>query len=313
MAILLREQEQLIAMKVESTYGVDSSPAGANALMAQDITIRELEGDVAQRNNYRGFLGAQGSIRLNTYVAVEFYMELSGSGVADTAPYYNGVFLATGHAEVITAATKVDYSPVSENLDSFSLYYQKGEHRHACLGVRGSLELEMGTKQLPRLKFTGFGLYVAPVKTALAGVDFSGIRKPLKWTKETVSTLTMHGVTLNGAMFTFSQGHSPEFLALTGEEEIICPARDSKITVKFREDDVSVQNWYEEVRANAAGAFAMQHGVDVTNEGDIFEFNAANAELDSLQSSFEQGISYLTAGLSLVPTSKNSEYSFTRR
>lgn len=313
MPILLREQEQLIALKLESTYGVDPTPVGGDAIMVSDITVRALEGDVAQRNNFQGFLGGQGSIRLNTYVSVEFSIELSGSGVVDTAPYYANVYKIAGHAEVVTASTDVAYTPISENLDSGAIYYQVGEHRHTILGVRGSIAIEGGTKQLPRIRFRGFGLYVAPSKTALAGVDFSAVNKPLRWTKDTVPTLSLHGTALSGMSWSFDQGQSPEFLALTGQEEIICPTRNSTLTVKWREDDVSVKNWWESARANDVGAFAMQHGVDVTNAGYIFEFAAPNVDISNIERSFEQGIAYLTATCGIIPTAKNNDYSFTHR
>lgn len=312
MTILLREQEQLIALKLETTYGTSSVPAAVNAVMVQDITIQALEGDVVQRNNFKGFMGNPGSSRLNSYVGIEFAIELASVGAANLgdAPYFSPVLLASGHGEVLTADTDAAYTPVSEDLDSLSIYYQLGEHRHAILGVRGSLSLEGGTKQLPRLRFKGLGLYVAPTKAALSGVTFSGHRKPLRWTKDTVSVLTLDGVTLNGASWSFDQGHTPEFLALTGQEEVICPARNSTVMVKFREDDVSVTNWFEKSRNNEQGAFAMQHGVDTTNDGDIIEFNAPVVEIGTPQRSFEQGIAYLSITCPIVPATKNSDYSF---
>ena len=313
MAILLREQEQLIALKLEATYGVDPTPVGSDAIMVSDITVRALEGDVEQRNNMQGFLGNQGSVRLNTNVAIDFAIELSGSGVVDTPPYFNDIYKIASHAEAITASTKVDYTLVDSNLDSGYIYYQVGEHRHAIAGVRGTISWEMGTRQLPRLRFRGLGLYVAPVKQALAGVDFSTVLKPLKWTKETVPTFTLHGVSVNAMSCSFEQGMNPEYLALIGEEEIILPSRSSNLTIKFREDDVSVQNWYEEARANNVGAFAMQHGVDVTNAGRIFEFSAPNVDLTNVERSFEQGIAYLTATCGVIPTAKGNDYTFTHR
>lgn len=315
MSILLREQEQVIAVKLETVYGTDSTPAGANAILAHDITVRELEGDVAERKNFKGFLGNSGSIRLNSYCSVEFAVELCGVGAANLgdAPYYNSLYLASGHAEALTVDTKADYTPVSEDLDSVSIYYQVGEHRHAILGVRGSLMFEGGTKQLPRLKFRGLGLYVAPVKTALAGVDFSAIRKPIPFVQSTIEALTLDAVTLNLSTWSFDQGHAPEFLALTGQEEVICPGRSSTLNLKFREDDVTTKNWFEENRANASAAFVLQHGTDASHDGDIFEFNSPNVEIGVPTRSFEQQIAYLTVPCPIVPLTKNSDYSFTHR
>ncbi|MCK9246665.1 MAG: hypothetical protein M0P11_06900 [Anaerolineaceae bacterium] len=315
MPIVLREQEQLIAAKLEVTYGVDPGLAGANAIMVQDITVNVLEGDVAQRNNYTGYLGNQGSVRLNTWCSVDFAFELSGSGDVDVPPYFAALYKAAGHSELITATTDVGYSLSDDDQDSNTIWYMKGEHKHAVRGLRGTLSLEAGTKQLTRLRFRGAGLYTAPVKVVggLTGVDFSTLLKPLPWNKETVPVLTLHGVTLNAATFSFEQGQPPEYLALTGQEEVILPARNSTASIKIREDELSVADWYEISRAGTTGALAMQHGIDVTHAGRIFEFNAPNVDVQTVAGSFEQGISYLTLTCGIIPTAKGNDYSFTHR
>lgn len=315
MTILLREQEQVIALKTEVTYGTDSTPAGADALLVHDISVRALEGDVAELNNLVGFLGHQGSARINTFCSVEFSIYLNGSGVADTPPAYNAVYGISSHNEAVTLATSVDYSIASANQDSGSIYYLVGEHQHAILGVRGSLSFEWSTTGLPKLKFSGQGLYVAPVKVVggLVGVSFAGVLKPLEWTQETVPVCTLHGVALNAMSVNVDQAMPAEFLALIGQEEIVQSSRKSTLQVKFREDDVATKNWFEVARANTRGAFALQHGVDVTHEGRIFEFAAPAVEVGNVERSFEKGIAMLTLNCNLVATAKGNDYSFAHR
>lgn len=312
--ILLREQEQLIAIKLEATYGTDAVPVGAQAVMVQDITVNALEGDNPARNNFVGFQGNQGTIRLNTWCSIDFAIELSGSGEVDEAPYYDAIYKISGHGQLITEDEDVAYSIVSEDLDSATIYYMVGEHKHTLRGVRGTLTLETGTKQIPRWRFRGAGLYTPPayVDGGLAGVDFSTVLKPLPWTKETAS-VSLHGVTLNAATFTFEQGQPPEYLALTGQEEIELPTRSSTVNVKFREDELSVANWFEISRAGTTGALAMQHGVNVTHAGRILEFAAPNVDVSNVTRGFEQGIAMLTLTCSIIPTAKNTDYSFTHR
>ncbi len=312
MSIVLREQEQLIALKVEATYGTDATPVGADAIMVQDITVSLLEGDVAERANFTGFMGNQGSVRLNTYCSLEFSIELSGSGTADVPPYFSSIYKISGHSQAVTAATDVAYALSDDAQDAGTIYYLVGEHKHAITGVRGTLSLELGTKQLPRLKFSGFGLYAPPVKAVggLAGVNFATVLKPLPWTVREVETLTLHGIAVNAASFSFEQGMSPEFLALTAEEEVILPSRSSKFTLKIREDELATANWFEISRANAVGAFTMQHGKTGTHDGRIFAFNAPNVDVSGVSRSFEQGIAMLELSCGIIPTAKGNDYSF---
>lgn len=315
MTILLREQEQVIALKTEVTYGTDATPAGADALLVHDISVRALEGDVAELNNLVGFLGHQGSARINTYCSVEFSIYLHGSGTVDEPPAYNSVYAISSHNETITALASVDYSLASANQDSGSIYYLVGEHQHAILGVRGSLTWEFSTTGLPKLRFRGLGLYVAPVKVVggLAGVSFAGVLKPLEWTQETVPTCTLHGTALNAMSVTIDQAMAPEFLPLIAQEEIVQSSRKSTLQAKFREDDVATKNWFEVARANTRGAFALQHGVDATHDGRIFEFAAPAVEVANVERSFEKGIAMLTLNCNLVATAKGNEYTFAHR
>ncbi len=312
MPIVLREQEQLIALKVEATYGTDATPTGAEAIMVQDITVNVLEGDVAERANFTGFMGNQGSVRLNTYCSVSFAIELSGSGTADLPPYFAAIYNISGHKAAVNAGVSVDYTLSDDAQDAGTIYYMVGEHKHALVGVRGSLSLEMGTKQLPRLRFNGFGLYAPPEKVVggLTGVNFATVLKPLPWTVREVETLTLHGITLNAATFSFEQGMSPEFLALTAEEEVILPARNSSFTLKIREDELATANWFEISRANTVGAFTMQHGKAGDHDGRIFTFNAPNVDVSGVSRSFEQGIAMLELSCGIIPTAKGNDYSF---
>ncbi|CAA0103586.1 phage tail tube protein [Zhongshania aliphaticivorans] len=312
MPILLREQEQVIALKVESTYGTEAAPAGAQALLVHDITVRSLEGDVAELNNMVGFLGHQGSARINTYCSVEFGIYLAGSGEAGVAPNYNAVYEISSHAGVVTADTSVDYTIATSDQDSGTIHYFVGVHKHTLLGVRGKITKAFSTTGLPVLKFSGFGLYVPPAKVpgGLTGVDFTGALKPLPWVKSTVSDFTLHGVSLNGASFDFDQGMPAEYLALTGQEEIVQSSRKGTMSVKFREDDVSVDNWWEIARANTVDAFSMQHGVDVTHEGRIFQFAAPAVEVANVDRSFEKGIAMLTLSCNILATAKGNDYTF---
>lgn len=311
-AILLREQEQTIALKVESTYGTEEAPAGANALLVHDITVRVLEGDVAELNNMVGFLGHQGSARINTYCSVEFSIYLNASGEAGVPPAYSAVYEISSHAGVVTADTSVDYTLATSDQDSGTIFYMLGQHKHTLLGVRGSITFSFSSTGLPVLKFSGLGLYKAPAKVigGLTGINFAGVLKPLPWTKATVDDFTLHGVALNGASFDFNQVMPAEYLALIGQEEIVQSSRKSTMSVKFREEDVGVDNWWEIARANTIDEFSMQHGIDVTNEGSIFQFAAPAVEVANVERSFEKGIAMLTLSCNVIATAKGNDYTF---
>lgn len=101
MALLTRKR--LILAKIETTYGTDSSPGSADAILVRDLNITPLQSDVVSRDLVRPYLGASEQLLANTRVQCTFSVEMAGSGTAGTAPRYANVLQACGLAE--TAVT----------------------------------------------------------------------------------------------------------------------------------------------------------------------------------------------------------------
>jgi hypothetical protein len=102
----------LIIAAKESTYGTDATPVGADAIKVANINITPLQSDVVSRQIVRPFLGNPEQLLANQRVELTFDVELTGSGVAGTAPAYGILLQACGFAEAVSAATSVTYTPV---------------------------------------------------------------------------------------------------------------------------------------------------------------------------------------------------------
>lgn len=315
MPLILREQNQVIAVKKEVTYGTDVVPAGANALLVSDIEVNTLDGPVAERNNMTGFMGNQGAVRLNQFVTIAFSVELVGRAAVDAPPGYAALYLAAGHAETVTAGTKVAYTPIEDAPDSVSIYYQVGPLRHKVTGVRGTLTWQLSTTGLPKLRFDGVGLFVAAPTNAgaMAGVNFSGLASPRPINKATVPTCTLDGTAVAMRELTVTQGANVQYIATVGAETVEQTARSSEIDLLIREDDVTPKNWWNLCQTNAQVAFAFQRGVNVTDAGHIFELTCANVQLRNCVRSFVDGLAYLRITGAVRPLTKNSDYVVTHR
>lgn len=315
MALILREQNQVIAVKPEVTYGTDSVPAGANALLVSNITVNTLDGPIADRNNFTGFMGNQGAVRLNQFVTIAFSVELIGAGAVDTAPAYSALYLASGHAEAVTAGTRVVYTPIEDDPDSVSIYYQVGPIQHKITGVRGTLTFELSTTGLPMLRFEGTGLFVAAPTNAgsLAGVNFAGLATPRPVNKTTVPVCTLDGTAVAMRELTITQGATVSYIATVSDESVEQTARSSTIDILIREDDVTPKNWWNLCQTNKEVAFAFQRGINVTDAGHILEITSPNIQLRDCVRSFTDGLSYLRITGSIRPTTKNSDYVVTHR
>lgn len=147
-----------ILAKIESAYGTDAAPTGAaNAILISNQTINPLVAQNVDRALVRPYFGGSEQLLGPAYKEVSFDVELAGSGAAGTAPAWGPLLRACGFAEVITASTRVDYTPVSTGFESLTLYYYDDGVLHKLLGARGeaSINAKVGAKPTISFKFTG--------------------------------------------------------------------------------------------------------------------------------------------------------------
>jgi hypothetical protein len=97
----------LILAKIEATYGTDVLPAGADAILVTNASLKPLEAEVIDRDFVRSYLGASGKIMAGDYAKLEFSVELAGAGAAGTAPKWGRLARACAMSETITAGVDV--------------------------------------------------------------------------------------------------------------------------------------------------------------------------------------------------------------
>ena len=145
MALLSRKR--LILVKTESTYGTDSSPVGTDALLVRNLDITPLSGDIVSRDLIRPYMGNYDQLIAQNSVAINFEVELAGSGTAGTAPKYDAILKACGLAATIVASTSVTYAPVSASFSSATIYFNVDGVLHKLTGCRGSMTMIKQKKQ----------------------------------------------------------------------------------------------------------------------------------------------------------------------
>jgi hypothetical protein len=99
-------RKRLIAVKSESSYAVDPTPTGSNAILvhADNLTPTPLESDYVARNVLRTYLGGSDQLPAAVYSKMEFEVELAGAGTAGNAAPYGVLLRMCGFAEVLNAS-----------------------------------------------------------------------------------------------------------------------------------------------------------------------------------------------------------------
>jgi hypothetical protein len=140
---MLSNKKRVILAKIEGTYGQDSSPAAADAILCSNLDITPLEGSSVKRNFDRPYFGGSGAIRVENFVSMTFETEIAGSGTAATAPKWGTLMKAANFSETITAAAITGTAQVGGSTTSIKLAAAASATNDFYTGM--SIEITDGT------------------------------------------------------------------------------------------------------------------------------------------------------------------------
>ena len=168
-----------ILAKIETTYGVDSTPTGAaNAMLPSSISINPINAQNVDRDVIRSYMGGSEQLLGTRYVELSFTAELAGAGTVATAPAWGVLLRACGMAQVITATFRIDYVPVSTGIESATIYWYDDGVVHKIARARGNATISMKAGGRPEMNFKFTGLYSTPSAAAMPTIDTSSSKVP---------------------------------------------------------------------------------------------------------------------------------------
>ena len=94
MALLSRSR--FLAVKIESSYGTSSNPAGTDAVLCRTIDVTPIESETISRDVIRSYLGNSDQLLANTRGAITAEIEYAGSGTAATASKIDALLRSCG-------------------------------------------------------------------------------------------------------------------------------------------------------------------------------------------------------------------------
>lgn len=99
----LRNKNQVVLLKLESTPGADASPGVTDAILCMDRPQISFNPNILRPDEVGGSLDAIGPIVGGMTSQISFGVHLKGSGTADAAPEFGEALKACGWAETITS------------------------------------------------------------------------------------------------------------------------------------------------------------------------------------------------------------------
>jgi hypothetical protein len=158
MAMLVERAQ--IACKVEAAEGTAETLAGADAILAMNVSFKP-NIVMKERLNITSSLSAWSQVPGSRSAVLEFDVELKGSGTAGTAPALGKLMKACGFGETISGGVSVTYAPASSGAPSMTLAYYNDGLIYKIWGARGNVTLKSNKGELGTLHFT------------MTGADFS--------------------------------------------------------------------------------------------------------------------------------------------
>lgn len=294
----IRWKSKIILFKLETTYGVDPTPTGAaNAVLATNVVFTPMEGEDVSRDLERPWLGAQPMIPTGLRGRMTARIELVPSGTEGVAPAWGPLMRACGCAQTIVTDTSVTYAPISDTMESGTLYFQMGGTLHKLAGCRGTGALKFTAQGLPYFEIDLMGLWSQPAEAARPTPDYSAWQKPEVVTNTNTPDFSINGVDLVMREVSLDLGNQVEARLLVGSESIIIPDRAETLMARVEAVPVTTLNPYALANALSLLPVELVHG---TTTGKITTLSLPNCQMKRL-TGFENAQNILEWPLELTP------------
>lgn len=302
-------KSRVILAKMESSYGVDSTPAAANAMLLTDVTLSPMEGEDVSRNLERHYQGGQEELPVGLNVVLTGSVELVGSGTAGVAPKWGPLARACKLAETIVADVSVAYTPVSENHESLSAYMWVGGTRYVLRGARGNATIMLNAQGIPHVRFALTGLFTEPSEVTRVTPDYTGWSSPQVATKANTPTFTLGGVAMVLRSFELNMGNDVQKRFLIGKEEILIVDNNAQLACTVEAVPLTTFNPFARAVNQTATAVNLVHGATAGKIATIAATNGKLRRLTGLEN--QQNIKEWPLRIGLVPASGNDDFSIT--
>jgi len=304
-------RNQIILAGIETTYGVDPTPAeGSNAILTKNLTRTLYEGTRVSRDLNLPYMGSDFSINTAPSVTVSFDVELAGSGTAGDVPQWGELLRACGCSETVVDTTSVTYAPVSKDFESVTIYYNYDGEMQKITGARGTVTLNMARGQLPTLSFSFTGLYSKPTTVAMYDPTYSAV-SPLPFNSINTTAFSLHGQAVRGESFSLDFATNVIHRNLVGFNGVNITDRNPTATAAFEALDVGTKDFFAAMDSHSqspvTGAMDIVHGATA---GNIVTLSLPTTQISNISEQDSDGVRMFNASLMPVPSdSGNDEFS----
>lgn len=305
-------KKKILLAKQETTYGVDPTPDGSNAVITKNLSINPYEGNRVGREIDRATLGSDLEFNTGAYVTLSFDVELTGSGTAGTAPSYGILLRSCGFAETVVASPdpqpRVEYKPVSENFDSTTFYFVQGSQQHKVTGCRGTVKFNGSKGAMPSMSFTMTGIWNAPTDIGAAPTaNYTSWQTPVPVTAANTPVYQIGAYDCIAESFDLDMAVNVVYRNVIGSESVQITDRAATGQLTIEAPDLATKDFFAAVSSHdgvTTETLKIQHG---TADGAIVEFDSPEVQLSGISFSDSDGILHYQMDARLIPTDTGND------
>lgn len=309
------DRANAILAAIETIYGTDAGPTGlANALLVSNQSINPINAQNVERDLVRAYFGNSEQLLGPVNRDIGFSIEAAGSGTPATPPAWGPVLRACAFAETI-GASYVEYTPITDNQESLTIYYNDSGVLHKALGCRGNIEsLSMEAGQIPRFAFKFLGLDGGDTASALPSTTLSAFKTPLVVTNANSGDITLGGTYATGAVtggsavpsqgLSLALGNAVTFTPLLGGETVDITDRKASGSVTMDLDAAQEVANLAAVKGATTQSLSFEHGTVAGNKILIF---LPAVQLTNPQKVNVNGRRLIKYDLRVMPSAGNDE------
>ena len=269
-----------IRAKKEAVYGTPETLAAADAIefLRGTATITAISGQRVVIDLARPDIDESVEFHTGTHSTIEFDILCDGGGTAvDTPPQWADLIEACATSETVTAATEVDYDPVSASMDSVTIEFNMNGEQHVIAGSRGNMQIIWNINSVAMIRFTFMGFYAAPTSTAQPTVDYTGWQNGIVVDNGTWGTMTLHGQAISCREFTFNMNIAPFYFETSAGEEVKINSRGATMNMLWEKLAYGTFNPYTIAKAHTLAAFSGS--ITGGGAGRLVEVTASNTQI----------------------------------
>jgi hypothetical protein len=305
-----------ILFKVETTTNTDAAPTGSAdaVLMSGDWTL-DIDHRTAQRDIQRGYFAGPDQIIWARYGKASFSVEMAGSGTAGTAAQWGDLVICSGFAETVTAATVVDYTPVSTGFKSGTCWGYKDGLLYKFVGMFGNLKGSIKIGEIPTYSFEFNGLIIAaPVNASNITPNLALWKRPQAASPVTTAKAKFGGSYAAGALsagtdidfreFSWDMGNDVQLVALATAESWGIYGRNPTGKIVVDMTGAQEATYLANAFAGTTSSLGILHGSVAGNKCGFF---APAATISNMGTEKQGSVMLVSMDFAFQPVSGNDE------